>query len=169
MSLTEQRKSCSKCGEDKALSSFYKRSLSPDGHEAECKGCRKKRNGKWFSENKDRHHEMTRDWYRNNRDYHLGKTKERYESDKAYALEKYYRRENRTKQATPEWVDRNQIISAYREARRLTEATGVKHEVDHIIPLQGKTVSGLHVHNNLQVIPARLNKAKFNSTWPDMP
>jgi hypothetical protein len=49
-----------------------------------------------------------------------------------------------------------------RQARLLFKQTGIPHHVDHIIPLTGKRVSGLHVHNNLQVIPARENLRKHN-------
>jgi hypothetical protein len=65
-------------------------------------------------------------------------------------------------QQLPEWADLEAIKAVYQQAREITKLTGVQHHVDHIIPLTGKTVSGLHVHNNLQVIPARENLRKHN-------
>ena len=58
--------------------------------------------------------------------------------------------------ATPPWADKAAIKAIYVEARR----TGM--QVDHIIPLRGEHVSGLHVHTNLQLLDARTNKVKGN-------
>lgn len=156
-------KTCTICRETKPFDGFFKRARAPSGHESMCKVCRKQKNAAWFSANKDRHHEMTRKWYAENKDYHLKKTKERYLTDPAAALAKYYLRDERTKLATPSWADRSAIASMYRKARSITKQTGIRHEVDHVIPLRGKSVSGLHVHSNMQVIPATENRRKLNS------
>ncbi len=65
--------------------------------------------------------------------------------------------------ATPPWLTEAhwiQIKEIYAEAERLTKDTGIRHEVDHIVPLSGKTVSGLHVPWNLRAIPAEENNRR---------
>lgn len=66
-------------------------------------------------------------------------------------------------QRTPAWADQDAIQAVYAQAKAMTDATGIVHHVDHEIPLQGRRVSGLHVENNLRVIPAVDNIKKHNS------
>lgn len=65
-------------------------------------------------------------------------------------------------QATPRWADMGAIRQFYYHARRLTAETGIKHEVDHFIPLNSPVVCGLHTPLNLRVIPATENREKSN-------
>lgn len=66
---------------------------------------------------------------------------------------------------TPTWLsaaDTHAIKDLYRLAAQRTAETGVPWHVDHIVPLQGQSVSGLHVPWNLQLLPAADNIAKHN-------
>lgn len=98
--------------------------------------------------------------------------------EKKYARDKEWRSRNKgiinfhtnkrytaRKQRLPKWIteeNKLQIKAMYMLASSLTKATGIEWHVDHIIPLQGKTVSGLHVPENLQVIEGSLNNRKRN-------
>lgn len=64
--------------------------------------------------------------------------------------------------ATPKWADLSRIAEVYETMRKMNEVGGGKYEVDHIYPLRGKLVSGLHVHNNLQILTAAENLSKGN-------
>ena len=93
-----------------------------------------------------------------------------------------YYKSNSSKFRTREMVYRGKLKSAtlslnfmpeieefYKEARRLTEETGVNHVVDHYWPINGKGSCGLHVPWNLRVITQRENDSKGNQepedTW----
>lgn len=98
--------------------------------------------------------------------------------DRAFARQKQWRQENRLrfnelmrdiskrylaakKRATPLWADHQQIEAVYTEAwcRRFF---GEDAEVDHYYPFQGKTVCGLHVHQNLRIMSGSGNREKRN-------
>lgn len=64
---------------------------------------------------------------------------------------------------TPAWVDNERVKAYYDVCAFFNDVNGyAKYHVDHIIPLRGARVSGLHVHNNLQVILAEDNLRKGN-------
>ena len=64
--------------------------------------------------------------------------------------------------ATPVWCDLDAVEEIYRRASQLTTETGIRHEVDHIVPLQGKNVCGLHIPQNLQILTITENRRKAN-------
>lgn len=72
-------------------------------------------------------------------------------------------------QRTPKWlsaIDFERIENEYKLATLLSKVTGSPWHVDHVIPLQGKFVSGLHVPSNLQVLRGSENVAKANKFLP---
>lgn len=67
--------------------------------------------------------------------------------------------------ATPKWLTENhikEIKEIYKNCIEISKNTGIKHHVDHIIPLKGETVCGLHVPWNLQIITESENCKKWN-------
>ncbi len=61
---------------------------------------------------------------------------------------------------TPIWASHTNIKAIYAEAEKRSKETGTPHHVDHVLPLKGKFVSGLHVENNLQILPWLDNLSK---------
>jgi hypothetical protein len=88
--------------------------------------------------------------------------------NKARLVVKTRKRQAHVARATPPWADPVAILAIYQQAERQTKETGERHEVDHVIPLQGKNVCGLHVETNLRVIPAALNRSKGHKFEPMM-
>lgn len=101
----------------------------------------------WIAKNPEKQREMRRRW----------KAKRKAQDAAAQSA-----REAAKALRTPEWADKRAISCFYHVAERVTKCLGIRHEVDHIVPLRGEIVSGLHVHWNLRVIPGRLNWSKGN-------
>lgn len=108
------------------------------------------RTKQWNEENRERKKQSDKDWRANN-------------VDKKRSYQAF--RRAKVREATPPWLTkehRHQIALIYKEALRLSEETGVLYHVDHIVPLAGREVSGLHVPWNLRAIPATENHKKSN-------
>ena len=108
------------------------------------------------------------------RRYHNAHRERRLAQNSEYRLRKPYvfaakamRRKAAKLKATPSWADQEKIAAIYAEAARLTAETGIRHEVDHIFPLQSKLCCGLHVHNNLQILTKLDNLRKGNKLLED--
>lgn len=142
------------------------------------------RSAEWQRNNKDKKNAI-------NARYREGKSEQLYEYIKSYyeanpdkkaerkIRQKDWRQSNKGRvsanrrkrqaaklQRTPEWLtefDSLKIKCLYQVAAMRTRESGYAWHVDHVIPLQGETVSGLHVPDNLQVIPAIDNFKKNNS------
>lgn len=104
------------------------------------------RSREWFLANKARANEQHYAWARRNR-------------GKVAALSSAYRAD-RLKQM-PVWADVKEIGLVYAKAQWLREL-GFHADVDHVIPLRGRQVSGLHVASNLQILHTVENKRKSN-------
>ena len=106
--------------------------------------------------------EYQREWYAKNRDAQSGRyaawVKENPHKKNALIAKRRAAKKN----ATPPWANLAAIAAFYEKAARLTRETGVRHEVDHIIPLQGKFVCGLHHEGNLQILTRSENARKRN-------
>jgi hypothetical protein len=74
-------------------------------------------------------------------------------------------RKRRHREATPKWltkIERLKMRDLYVQARKMTELTRERYVVDHIVPLRGEEVCGLHVPWNLRVITQDDNLKKSN-------
>jgi hypothetical protein len=103
--------------------------------------------------------EYNKIWADKNPNYH---TKYRKNHAAEYAIYHNTRRLAKMNRTTS-WRNDDIIKCYYSLSIRLSNCLDIPFQVDHIIPLQGKLVSGLHVETNLQVITAPQNRTKSNS------
>jgi hypothetical protein len=138
-------------------------------------GSNKKSCHKWYFKNREHCIQKNREWRRNNRERHRAGSKEWVKNNKHKRAEYVKKwsaahpeiiaafralRRSRQKNATPS-LDKHQrkIISClYETAKRVSDKTGIPHEVDHIIPL---SKGGLHCPGNLQILPRSVNRRKW--------
>ena len=131
--------------------------------------------------NKEKLRQQRAEYYANNKEQELINMRKWKKDNAEYVLEyaKQYALDNPEKRNALEMKRHSKKVSAsilegdewndffiqeiYELRKTRTVATGLEYHVDHIIPLQGKLVSGLHVWNNLQLLPASINYSKNNS------
>lgn len=166
-------KQCAKCQELKAESTFPKRGN-------DCKACVAEYMKVYRAVNAARISELKKMWKQKNK-AHVRANDIKYAQEKPEvkrAARAKWRKSNQHVinalgalrkvsqiNRTPKWVDSEElwlIKEVYALATLRTKVTNIKWSVDHIIPLQGELVSGLHTISNLQVIPAAMNSAKSN-------
>ena len=126
---------------------------------------------KWNAENKEKMLEAAKRHYekiKNNNEFKLInslKTREWAKKNPHKVLEQSARKRATKLKRVPCWLtdkDFDEIKNIYLKAKELSEIEGKKYHVDHIIPLRGKYVSGLHVPSNLRVLLAEENMEKSN-------
>lgn len=174
-------KHCPKCNQEKPLEAFYASSTHKSGYASWCKVCESERNRlktqkyrdsrlvkakQWRDNNKDKQAVAIKNWREQNQEKLKATYKDWAQRNKDKVNANWMKREAAKKQRTPAWLTEDDfwlIEEAYKLAVKRKEILGINWHVDHIVPLQGKTVSGLHVPWNLQVIPAKQNQSKSNS------
>lgn len=144
---------------EQGLTRYYTGVPCPKGHDAirlvsnyTCVKCTKEKSLIWEKNNPEKTREYKNKWSNNNPSKVLANTR-KYQANK--------------KQRIPNWLtddDLWMLEEAYELCKLRSELTGVKHNVDHIVPLQGKTVSGFHCLDNIQIIP-QVDNFKKNNRW----
>jgi hypothetical protein len=125
---------CSVCTDIKPPEGFYSTTV--------CKECSKTSARKTYADNRVYYREQQGNYYQHFKD--SGQLKARSARNRAAKL-----------QRTPAWADFEKIKEIYKNCPE-------GHHVDHIMPLQGELVSGLHVAENLQHLAAEDNLKKSN-------
>lgn len=128
---------------------------------SDCVSCRKRSN----SLNKDKIYSAHKKWREKN-PVKARKANERWRKNNPLSFGASVAVANQKfKQCTPKWVtedDRKLIKAIYFLCKFKSKITGIIYQVDHVIPIKGKNVCGLHVPSNLQIITEFENKSKWN-------
>lgn len=163
---------CTCCGITDPSKFYWAKRISKLGEtklkkRSECKVCQSNRKKKEYIKNPTPVLQRNVRWKISNRDYVRQKNNEYASSihGKAIRTAIQAKRKASLLQRIPLWADLDKITEIYEAASFAKEFFNESIEVDHIIPLQGKIVSGLHVHNNLQLLISADNMKKHNTFY----
>jgi len=186
-------KKCTICKMEKCPSYFCKDKSRSDGLSSKCRDCaktinvaRRQKDPTAFKKKQAVHQKKYRErlageklfvyrkkdrerssaYRQANREKVLASQKEYYQRNIHKYRAYWAKRRASLREATPSWLTKKHIAEIdliYAQARDCEVVSGEPYHVDHIVPLQGKNICGLHVPWNLQVLPADVNLSKGNS------
>ena len=197
--VSVNEKACTVCGEIKPASDFNKRRYSPDGLQPLCRVCYHEYLDEWTQQNPDYHKEWYAENREEKLQYRKDYSKKNPNKIREANIRWRLANPDRCKElsiigskrarlsgraalydakrraaylrAIPKWygLEKEAILAIYAECKQISLMSGVKHAVDHIVPLQSPIVCGLHAIANLRIITFSENTAKLNRHWPNMP
>ena len=153
-------KVCKSCNKELHESLFGKEKRVKSGLKANCQGCL---NAKGRASPITNATKMYREEYRKSHPeiFRIASAKWKKNNPDKVSRINNLRRSQQSK-ATLSGYEK-EIEEFYWLARDLKAVTGEKYHVDHIVPLRGANVCGLHVPWNLQILPADINLSKSNT------
>jgi hypothetical protein len=161
------KKFCPKCDQNLPTTSFFKNKSRCDGLQGYCKNCKCLRDRQYDAEHRDKINGAARQRRStgDSRQAHLDALTRYRAKNQPIRTKLQMARKSAKLNRTPAWLtefDLLKIKCLYQLAAMRSRESGYAWHVDHIIPLQGEFVSGLHVPSNLRVIPAIDNLRKNN-------
>lgn len=153
-------KTCSACELSMDLSLFYLRKGKP---RSECKSCTLSQNKKTVT--KEAKNKAQTRYRKDNREEINEKHSAYKKANRGLSNAQWMKYHANKKNATPPWLTKEQeddIKAMYVLAKKYEKLCNIRYHVDHIVPLAGKDVCGLHVPWNLQLLPASINMTKGN-------
>ena len=144
------QKSCTRCRTSKIFAEFPRRKASADGHNSACRVCVNAHKRTVYLVD-DAHRAKTKARTAQNK-------KARFQLSPAYKRAFYLWSSTKKRSRIPPWVK----ITDFERVCQEAIDKGPDYELDHVIPMKGKLVCGLHVPTNIRVVLRKTNHAKSN-------